>query len=106
MLIALLGGLVALHPVLSPATATWLQIAEREGESETPSSDETSQEIAPGALATTSASRSRRVAAYQLAAAELSAASTRFAIHAGNRDLNGPSAELAGRNGSGGPLRC
>jgi hypothetical protein len=105
-LAGLLAVLIALHPVLSPATATWLQMAEREGESETPSPDENSQEIAPGTFISASAARYRRTAASRLAAGMDSAALPNFSILAGRATPSAQPAELAGRNGSGGPLRC
>ncbi len=104
-LAAVLAILVALHPVLIPTTATWLQVAEREGENEAPASEESSPEIAPGLISAATA-RTRRTAGAGLAIREPGADGTGNSIQA--RRANGAvqPAEIAGRNGSGGPLRC
>jgi hypothetical protein len=105
LLAALLALLVALHPILNPTAATWLQLAEREGESESPSPEESSQQIAPGTLPSAATSRTRRAAGSRPTSNEEIAVAG-LAIHAWCANRAAQPAEIAGRNGSGGPLRC
>lgn len=103
----LLGILVGLQTLVTPlpTVAAWLPASQRDSERETPAHEESSEESAPSTFQSADSGRIRRAAAERTARLERAAGGMNqppgvmriFRLHR--------PAELAGRNGTGCPLR-
>jgi len=104
----LLVLVISLQTTLLPAAAlqSWLPLAQRDSEGESPAPEEATKETVPSAFVSADVARARRAAADRLAKCDH--VPTCMSESVGSmRIFHAPlPAEQAGRNGSGGPLRC